>query len=64
MITPLPNRRPRSFPINQETLPTLSYWSHTPEDLFATLQSSPQGLNSASAQERLNKFGRNELQDH
>ena len=41
-----------------------SYWSRTPEDLFTTLQSSPQGLSSASAQERLTKFGRNELKDH
>jgi hypothetical protein len=29
--------------MNQETLPASSYWSRTPEDLFATLQSSPQG---------------------
>ena len=50
--------------MNQETLPDLSYWSRTPEELFATLQSSPQGLSSASAQERLNKFGRNSLKSH
>jgi Mg2+-importing ATPase len=48
--------------MNQETLPTSSYWSSTPEDLFATLQSSAQGLGSAAVQERLSKFGRNELQ--
>lgn len=41
-----------------------SYWARTPEDLFATLQSSPQGLSSASAQERLTQFGRNALEDH
>ena len=50
--------------MNDETLPTSAYWSRTPEDLFATLQSSPQGLSSALAQEHLNKFGRNELQGH
>jgi len=50
--------------MNQESLPTSPYWSRTPEDLFATLQGFPQGLSSASAQERLNKFGRNELQGH
>ena len=50
--------------MNEEILPGSSYWSHTPEDLFASLQSSPQGLGSTLAQERLNKFGRNELQGH
>ena len=50
--------------MNQETLPDLSYWSRTPEELSATLQSSPQGLSSASAQERLNKIGRNSLKSH
>ena len=50
--------------MNQETSPASSYWSRTPEDLFAALQSSPQGLSSASAQERLNISGRNELQAH
>jgi P-type Mg2+ transporter len=50
--------------MNQEILPTSSYWSRTPEELFATLQSSPQGLSSATAQDRLTKFGRNELQGH
>jgi Mg2+-importing ATPase len=50
--------------MNQETLQTSSYWSHTPEDLFAALQSSPQGLTGASARERVNKFGRNELLAH
>lgn len=41
-----------------------SYWTCTPKDLFATLQSSPQGLTSALAQERLSKVGRNVLKDH
>lgn len=41
-----------------------SYWTCTPENLFATLQSSPQGLTSALAQERLSKVGRNVLKDH
>ena len=50
--------------MNQESLPASPYWNRTPEDLFATLQSSPQGLSGASAQERLNKFGHNELQGH
>jgi Mg2+-importing ATPase len=50
--------------MNQEKLPTSSYWALTPEDLFATLQSSPQGLSSASAQVHLIKFGRNELKGH
>jgi magnesium-transporting ATPase (P-type) len=53
----------RDFSMNQKTLPA-PYWSHTPVDLFTTLQSSPQGLSSVSAQERLTKFGRNELQAH
>ena len=50
--------------MSQETSPASSYWSRTPEDLFATLQSSPQGLSSAAVQDRLTKFGRNELQGH
>jgi Mg2+-importing ATPase len=50
--------------MNQEILPDSSYWSRTPEELFAALQSSPQGLSNAAAQERLSKFGRNELQGH
>jgi Mg2+-importing ATPase len=50
--------------MNQESLPNSSYWSRAPEELFATLQSSPQGLSSASAHERLSKFGRNSLKSH
>ena len=50
--------------MNQEPSPASSYWSRTPEDLFAALQSSKEGLGSATAQEHLNKFGRNELQGH
>ena len=47
-----------------KTMPDFPYWSSPSEDLFSTLQSSPQGLSSASAQERLNNFGLNELQSH
>ena len=50
--------------MDQKSKPATSYWAHTPEELFATLQSSPQGLSSALAQERLAKFGHNELKRH
>jgi len=50
--------------MNQETLPTSTYWSRPLKELFATTQSSPQGLSSVSAQEQLDRFGRNELQRH
>ena len=40
----------------------LSYWAHSLEELFTTLQSSTNGLSSAAGQERLQKVGHNELQ--
>lgn len=42
------------------SLPT-PFWSHPPEELFRTLESSPNGLSSAAAQARLAQFGPNTL---
>jgi len=50
--------------MDQKSIPPSSYWTHTPEDLYTALQSSAQGLSSASAQERLTRFGHNELKHH
>ena len=38
------------------------YWSQSSEELYTALQSSATGLSSGSARERLEQFGRNELQ--
>ena len=50
--------------MNPKESPVSSYWAHTAEELFASLQSSAQGLTNASAQERLTQYGRNELKAH
>jgi Mg2+-importing ATPase len=47
-----------------EISPDRPYWSLSAEELFAALQTSEQGLNSASAQERLSRFGKNQLKSH
>ena len=48
--------------MSQANLTNTNQWSHTPHELFDILQSSPQGLSSISAQERLAKIGLNLLQ--
>jgi P-type Mg2+ transporter len=51
--------------MDKEDIPRVSsYWSHTLIELFGTLQSSPKGLSSAEAHNRLIKFGPNELAAH
>ena len=52
------------FGMNPKISSVPTYWSHSSEELFTSLQSSPQGLSSAAAQDRLIKFGRNELLSH
>lgn len=42
-------------------MPETAYWIHSVEELFVSLQSSPQGLNGAMAEERLSQFGENQL---
>jgi Ca2+-transporting ATPase len=49
--------------MSQPDLTNPTPWSHAPQELFDALQSSPQGLSSASAQEHLEQFGPNLLQD-
>jgi Mg2+-importing ATPase len=44
-----------------QTLSTLPYWSKSAEELLTTLQSSSQGIDNASAQERLLQYGPNQL---
>jgi len=44
--------------------PALAYWSHQPADLLAALQSTPDGLTTAAAQERLQRVGPNALKPH
>jgi Mg2+-importing ATPase len=47
--------------LKPEISPAHPYWSLPAEELFAALQSSPQGLSSTTAQERLAQFGENQL---
>ena len=44
------------------TVGTTQYWNQPPEDLLATLHSTPDGLRSADARQRLEQFGPNLLQ--
>ena len=39
------------------------FWSRSPAELFADLRSSPLGIDPASAQERLARYGRNEIRE-
>jgi Mg2+-importing ATPase len=41
------------------TTGTEAYWSQSTQEVCSALSTSPQGLNSAEAQDRLNQVGRN-----
>ncbi|MCW5882024.1 MAG: magnesium-translocating P-type ATPase, partial [Anaerolineae bacterium] len=49
-------------PVSTVTAPTDTYWSVPADQLLAALDSSPQGLTSADAQQRLKTVGPNALE--
>ena len=52
-----------SDPRNTEQIPAIgAYWSRPVAELCAALDSSPEGLDSANARERLQRYGANSLQ--